>query len=135
MSLFLAHWNTTIPNKSNFSRVALGHTERDLVRNKTTLGMPYATITDPTTYFSVPAAPIDASKSFTQLSPSLGATYGLSEATKLFAKSTLGYKPGGYSAYTDANNLRYAVEEAWTSEIGLTYEPNSTWRMVIADLE
>lgn len=114
-----------------FGGLRWDHTERDIVRNKTTLGMPYATITDPTTYFTVPATPIDASKSFVQLTPSLGATYDIAGATKLFAKSSLGYKPGGYSAYTDANNLRYGVEEAWTSEVGLTFEPNSTWRMVI----
>ena len=78
-----------------------------------------------------PAA-ISVSDTFTELTPSIGATYSLNDNTKLFAKTAIGYKPGGYSAYTDATNLKYDEEQAWTTEIGITLEPNSNWRMVLA---
>jgi iron complex outermembrane receptor protein len=115
-----------------FGGLRWDHTERSLIRNKTTVIAPFATINDPTTYTSIPAAPIDVTSDFHQLTPSFGATYSISDTTKLFAKTAIGYKPGGYSAYTDATNLKYDEEQAWTTEIGITLEPNSNWRMVLA---
>ena len=115
-----------------FGGLRWDRTKQSMDRNKTTVVAPFATITDPSTYVSIPATPIDVSKTFNQVTPSIGATYGISDTTKLFAKTAIGYKPGGYSAYTDATNLQYEEEQAWTTEIGVSFEPNSTWRMVLA---
>jgi iron complex outermembrane receptor protein len=107
-------------------------TERNIKRNKSTLQIPYASATDPSTYILAAATPIDASSTFSQVTPSVGLSYDASETTKIFAKTAVGYKPGGYSAYTNSTNLSYKEEKAWTTEIGITLEPNTTWRMVLA---
>ena len=118
-------------NINLFGGLRWDRTERRMQRNKTTVMAPYASMADPSTYIATSATPIDASATFTQLTPSIGATIDVNETTKWFAKTSVGYKPGGYSAYTDATNLQYNEEKAWTSEIGLTLEPGSTWRMTL----
>ena len=119
-------------NLQLFGGLRWDRTEQGLDRNKTTIAAPFATLADPTTYVSIPAAPIDVSTTFNQVTPSIGVTCDISDTTKLFAKTAIGYKPGGYSAYTNATNLQYEEEQAWTTEVGVTFEPNSNWRMVLA---
>ncbi|MBT7855117.1 MAG: TonB-dependent receptor [Opitutae bacterium] len=79
------------------------------------------------------ASPADISldKTDTQVTPSIGLTYDLNENTKWFAKSAIGHKPGGYSAYSDATTISYEDEKTWTTEIGVTLQPNDTLRMVL----
>ena len=115
-----------------FGGLRWDRTERDIQRNKSTFQVPYASATDPSTYILAAATPIDTSSTFSQITPSVGITLDTSESTTLFAKSSVGYKPGGYSAYTNSANLSYQEEKAWTTEIGVTLEPNTTWRMVLA---
>ncbi len=56
------------------------------------------------------------------VSPTLGLTYQATESVNLFARSSLGIKPGGYSAFVDAaNNPTYDREENWSNEIGVDF--------------
>jgi iron complex outermembrane receptor protein len=53
-------------------------------------------------------------------SPEIGASYALSDTTRLFARSAIGIKPAGFSAYAgDAASARYNDEVAWTNELGV----------------
>ncbi|MDE0836410.1 MAG: TonB-dependent receptor [Akkermansiaceae bacterium] len=56
------------------------------------------------------------------VSPTLGLTYQATESVNLFARSSLGIKPGGYSAFVDADkNPTYDREENWSNEIGADF--------------
>ena len=56
-------------------------------------------------------------------SPTLGATYQLNDETSLFARSSIGVKPEGYTAFSDnPNTSSFDEETSWESEIGLRYE-------------
>lgn len=56
-------------------------------------------------------------------SPALGLTYGITPAVDLFARSSIGNKPAGYSAFVDSvNNPAYDRETNWSNEIGLQYD-------------
>ncbi len=62
------------------------------------------------------------SKDETFVSPSLGLTYQATNAISLFARSSIGIKPGGYSAFVDSTiNPSYDREENWSNEIGFDY--------------
>ena len=76
-------------------------------------------------------ADISLTRTDTQTTPSLGISYDLNENTKWFAKTTIGNKPGGYSAYSDATSIAYEDEKAWTTEVGLNLQPKETLRMVV----
>ncbi|MEI6654108.1 MAG: TonB-dependent receptor [Verrucomicrobiota bacterium] len=53
-------------------------------------------------------------------SPELGASYGLTDNTRLFARSAIGIKPAGFSAFASTPALaRYDAERAWTNEVGM----------------
>ena len=53
-------------------------------------------------------------------SPELGATYSINSATRLFARSSLGIKPAGFSAYASTlASARYEEETAWANEMGI----------------
>jgi len=52
-------------------------------------------------------------------SPELGATYALCDNTRLFARSSIGVKPAGFSAFaSSADTARYGDERAWSNELG-----------------
>jgi iron complex outermembrane receptor protein len=52
-------------------------------------------------------------------SPELGATYAVCDTTRLFARSAIGIKPAGYSAFASTPaTARYDEEQAWTNELG-----------------
>lgn len=54
------------------------------------------------------------------VSPELGASYALSDSTRLFGRSAVGIKPGGYSAFTsDPALAAYDDEVAWSNEAGV----------------
>lgn len=54
------------------------------------------------------------------LSPELGATYEFNDSTRLFARSSLGIKPAGFSAFASTPaTARYNEETAWTNELGV----------------
>ena len=52
-------------------------------------------------------------------SPEVGATYAVSDSTRLFARSAIGTKPAGFSAFAStADTAHYGEERAWTNELG-----------------
>lgn len=57
------------------------------------------------------------------VSPVLGVTYAVTPAVDLFYRSSIGNKPGGFSAYSD-NPLvaEFDRETNWSNEIGLEYD-------------
>ena len=56
------------------------------------------------------------------LSPELGASYALCENTRLFARSAIGVKPAGFSAFASTPaTARYDEETAWTNELGAEF--------------
>ena len=56
-------------------------------------------------------------------SPTLGATYQLNDETSVFARTSIGVKPEGYTAFSDnPNTSSFDEETSWESEIGLRYE-------------
>jgi len=74
-----------------------------------------------TSYFGpAPApAPVNDGLGAWYCSPELGASYALCETTRLFARSAIGIKPAGFSAFvSDAALARYDEELAWTNELG-----------------
>jgi len=53
------------------------------------------------------------------ISPEIGASYALCDTTRLFARSAIGVKPAGFSAFASTPALaRYDDETAWTNELG-----------------
>lgn len=57
------------------------------------------------------------------VSPATSLTYALTPEVDLFARSSLGNKPAGFSAYSDAPGLAsYEREKNWSNEIGVQYD-------------
>lgn len=57
------------------------------------------------------------------VSPVLGLTYGITPALEAFVRSSLGNKPGGWSAYSDNPLIaEFDRETNWSNEIGLQYD-------------
>jgi iron complex outermembrane receptor protein len=57
------------------------------------------------------------------LSPVLGLTYSVNPAVDVFVRSSLGNKPGGFSAYSDNPALaQFDREKNWSNEIGIQYD-------------
>ncbi len=62
---------------------------------------------------------VNADLSACYFSPELGATYALSDTSRLYARSAIGTKPAGFSAFASSPaTARYADERAWTNELG-----------------
>ena len=59
-------------------------------------------------------------------SPTLGLSYDVSDEVTVFARSSIGIKPAGFTAYTD-NPTTFAFEDetAWENEIGVRHELNN----------
>ena len=52
-------------------------------------------------------------------SPEIGASYAVCDNTRLFARSAIGIKPAGFSAFAGSPAMaRYGDEQAWTNELG-----------------
>jgi iron complex outermembrane receptor protein len=57
------------------------------------------------------------------VSPVVGLTYALTPAVDGFARTSIGHKPAGYSAYVDSiNHPAYDRETNWSNEIGIQYD-------------
>ena len=90
----------------------LQYTDTRLDRSKTSLFAPGG-----------PIAVQSAESNGSYFSPTLGATYQLNDETSLFARSSIGVKPEGYTAFSDnPNTSSFDEETSWESEIGLRYE-------------
>jgi len=72
-----------------------------------------------TSNYMAPSMVVEGSGSW-YASPELGLTYNLNDSTKLFARSAIGVKPAGYSAFASTpTKASYEDEQAWTNEIGM----------------
>lgn len=90
----------------------LQYTDTRLDRSKTSLFAPGG-----------PIAVQSAESNGSYFSPTLGATYQLNDETSLFARSSIGVKPEGHTAFSDnPNTSSFDEETSWESEIGLRYE-------------
>jgi len=60
-------------------------------------------------------------------SPTIGATLKLNDETSLFARSSIGVKPEGHTAFSDnPNTSSFDEETSWENEIGLRYESSDS---------
>lgn len=54
------------------------------------------------------------------IAPAVGVTFDINPNAELFARTTLGFKPGGFNPYADDPRVaRYDRETIWASELGL----------------
>jgi iron complex outermembrane recepter protein len=68
-------------------------------------------------------APVRGSQDEVFVSPVLGLTYALTPTLDLFLRSSIGNKPGGFTAFVDmANGPEYDRETNWSNEIGVQFE-------------
>ncbi len=71
-----------------------------------------------------PEPPLRNSQEHDLVAFNAGVTHAVSNALSLVARSSLAYKPGGYSAFTANPQLaRFDNERMWANEIGLTFGP------------
>ncbi len=97
----------------------LDHTQKKIDRTK------YSTFTLSTAGVSMGMTlppPVQMKESWSKALPHLGATWHASDRVDIFARGTLGYKPGGYSAYGDDlfNPVRFDEEINRTLEAGVS---------------
>lgn len=75
-----------------------------------------------TSNFAPPVAPVHDGMGECYVSPEIGASYVLSESVRLFARSAIGVKPAGFSAFASTPaQAGYDDETAWTNEVGAEY--------------
>ena len=98
----------------------LQYTETELGRNKSIFGVRNP-ILPPGVLVGPPADSAESEGWY--FSPTLGATYQLNDETSLFARTSIGVKPEGHTAFSDnPNTSSFDEEMSWESEIGLRYE-------------
>jgi len=69
---------------------------------------------------SYPTPPVREAVGEWYFSPEIGASYALCDSTRLFARSALGIKPAGFSAFASTPaQAQYDAEQAWTNEAGV----------------
>jgi len=69
-----------------------------------------------------PPVELDPSSEAVYFSPTAGARYRISEELTTFARSGLGIKPHGFTAFSDDPDLAaFGEERNWSNEIGLRY--------------
>lgn len=67
----------------------------------------------------MPPDHVNDSQAAWYLSPEIGASYAVCDTTRLFARSAIGVKPAGFSAFASTPAAaRYDDETAWTNELG-----------------
>ncbi len=68
-------------------------------------------------------APVRGSQDEVFVSPVLGLTYAITPTVDGFIRSSIGNKPGGFTAFVDsANGPEFDRERNWSNEIGVQYE-------------
>lgn len=98
----------------------LQYTETELGRNKSIFGVRNP-ILPPGVLVGPPANSAESEGWY--FSPTLGATYQLNDETSWFARTSIGVKPEGYTAFSDnPNTSSFDEETSWESEVGLRYE-------------
>lgn len=70
-------------------------------------------------YYLPPPSLVNEDQGDWYLSPEIGASYAVCDNTRLFARSALGVKPAGYSAFASTPALaHYDEERIWANELG-----------------
>ena len=105
----------------------LQYTESILDRNKTSFGIsPFNPMAPPGPIpLIVPGSQAQQSSESEgwYFSPTIGATLKLNDEASLFARTSIGVKPEGHTAFSDnPNTSSFDEETSWESEIGLRYE-------------
>ncbi len=73
-----------------------------------------------TNNYFVPPSHVNEETGAWYASPELGASYALNDSTRLFARSAIGVKPAGFSAFASTPAMAsYDDEQAWTNEVGM----------------
>ena len=68
--------------------------------------------------FAPPRAVTDGSE-FTEVAPSIGLEYAIDESTAVYGRVARGFKPGGFSAFSDDPQIAaFGTESFWSAEIG-----------------
>lgn len=76
-----------------------------------------------TTNLGAPPAPVRDSQDEMFVSPVLGLTYSVTPTVDGFVRSSIGNKPGGFTAFVDqANGPAFDRETNWSNEIGIQYD-------------
>jgi iron complex outermembrane receptor protein len=76
-----------------------------------------------TSNLGAPPAPVRGSDDEVFVSPVVGLTYAFSPTLDGFVRSSIGNKPGGFTAFVDqANGPAFDRETNWSNEIGLQYD-------------
>tara|TARA_Y100001934_G_scaffold241857_1_gene297204 strand:+ start:670 stop:2766 length:2097 start_codon:yes stop_codon:yes gene_type:complete len=79
-------------------------------------------ITGSQTILPATVVPLNEKESYSRLMPSLGLSHVLNPQTTLFARSSLGYKPGGFSGYMNTvSSPEHTEEKSWQNEFGINY--------------
>lgn len=88
----------------------LQYVDTEMVRSKNILGLGTA-------------GALTGSTSDWYFSPTLGLSYDVSDEVTAFARSSIGIKPAGYTAYTDnPTTFSFEDETSWENEIGVRHE-------------
>lgn len=94
----------------------LEYLENTIDRIKTGAGVPFPSA------FPLPPRLIGESEGW-YFSPTVGAEYALSDETSVFARTSLSFKPQGFTAYSDLpQTAHYDEEQSWESEVGVRYQ-------------
>jgi iron complex outermembrane receptor protein len=76
-----------------------------------------------TSNLGAPPAPVRGSDDEVFVSPVVGLTYAITPTVDGFVRSSIGNKPGGFTAFVDqANGPAFDRETNWSNEIGLQYD-------------
>ena len=106
-------------DQANLTLLAGGRLEyidTSISRNKTGAGNPFPSM------FPLPPAFVGQSEGW-YFSPTLGADYTLSSDVSVFARTSLGFKPEGFTAFSDnPATTAFDEEKSWETEVGVRYQ-------------
>ncbi len=100
----------------------LEYVDNSIVRNKLDLG-------NSSPMFFPPVYPtLRGESDGWYFSPSLGANYALSAETSVFARTSVAFKPQGFTAFSDnPNTAEFDEEQSWETEVGVRFlNPENT---------
>ena len=93
----------------------LHYTEASLDRSKTSFVIP------------IPDAVQSSESEGWYFSPSVGATLKLNDETSIFARTSIGVKPQGYTAFSDVSGRSSFEEEtSWETEVGIRFQSSDS---------
>jgi iron complex outermembrane receptor protein len=94
----------------------LEYVDSAISRSKTGAGFPFPS------GLPIPA-PFRGESEGWYFSPSIGANYAINEQVSLFARTSLAFKPEGFTGYSDdPSTTAFDEEQSWESEVGVRYQ-------------